>query len=63
MENEKYQSEVYVKTDDRGCILRCEGGYGMSNIDKPEDWLLIDRGSGDRYVHCQGTYFSGGLHD
>lgn len=27
------KSKVYVLLDERSCVLRCEGGYTMSNID------------------------------
>ena len=54
---EDTKSKVYIKTDERGCILRCEGGYTMANIDDPVQWLLIDEGAGDRYNLCQSHYF------
>ena len=49
------KSKVYIKTDDRGRILRCEGGYTT-----PVDlvgWQEIDEGTGDRYKLCQSHYF------
>ena len=52
--------KVYVSTDDRGRIIRCEGGYTT-----PADltgWTLIDEGTGDRYNLCQSHYFDGGLY-
>lgn len=54
------KSKVYIQTDDRGRILRCEGGYTT-----PADltgWLEIDEGNGDRYNLCQSHYFDGGLY-
>lgn len=54
---EDTKSKVYIKTGERGRILRCEGGYTMENIDDPAQWLLIDEGEGDRYNLCQSHYF------
>lgn len=54
------KSEVYVKTDERGRIVRCEGGFTI-----PEDltgWTKIDEGTGNRYNLCQSNYFPGGLY-
>ena len=54
------KSKVYIQTDDRGRILRCDGGYTT-----PTDlsgWLEIDEGTGDRYNLCQSHYFDGGLY-
>lgn len=53
-------SKVYVKTDERGRIIRCEGGYTT-----PSDltgWTQIDEGTGDRYNLCQTHYFDGGIY-
>ena len=55
-------SKVYIKTDSNGRILRCEGGYTMSNIGDISEWVFIDEGSGDRYNLCQSHYFDGGLY-
>lgn len=49
-------SKVYILTDEHGRILRCEGGYTMSNI-SGEGWVLIDEGNGDRFNLCQSHYF------
>ena len=54
------KSKVYIKTDDAGCIIRCEGGYTT-----PSDltgWIYIDEGTGDKYNLCQSHYFDGGLY-
>ena len=54
------KSHVYVKVDNRGCIIRCEGGYTT-----PADltgWVQIDKGYGDRYNLCQSNYFDGNLY-
>ena len=53
-------SSVYIKTDDSGRIIRCEGGYTT-----PADlygWTKIDEGTGDRYNLCQSHYFEGSLY-
>ena len=59
---EEMKSGVYIRINENGCILRCEGGYTMKNIKNPEDWILIDEGTGDRYNLCQSHYFVGGLY-
>lgn len=56
---DEFLSAVYILTDERGNITRCEGGYTT-----PADltgWIKIDEGSGDRYNLCQTHYFDGGL--
>lgn len=50
-------SSVYIKIDEEGRILRCEGGYSISNIDDVSQWIKIDEGSGDKYNLCQSNYF------
>ena len=56
------QSKVYIKTDTEGRILRCEGGYTMSNIDDVSKWTYIDEGYGDRFSLAQSHYLDGGLY-
>ena len=54
------KSKVYVRADERGRIVRCEGGYTT-----PPDlsgWTEIDEGTGDHYNLCQSHYFAGGLY-
>ena len=53
-------SKVYVKTDDRSCIIQCDGGY--STPSDLEDWVKIDEGTGDKYNLCQSHYFDGGIY-
>lgn len=60
---DEMKSKVYILTDERGRIIRCEGGYTMSNIDDVSQWTLIDEGEGDRFNLCQSHYFAGGLTD
>ena len=59
---EMEKSKVYIKTDDNDRILRCEGGYTMSNISNIDEWIFIDEGNGDKYNLCQSNYFEGGLY-
>lgn len=58
---EELQSKVYIKTDDAGRILRCEGQYTL-----PPDldgWMLIEEGPPcDRLNLAQSHYFDGGLY-
>lgn len=56
------KSKVYVLLDERSRVLRCEGGYTMSNIDDVSQWTYIDEGTGDRYNLCQSHYLNGGLY-
>lgn len=54
------KSKVYVQTDERSRIIRCEGGYTT-----PTDlsgWVQIDEGVGDRFNLCQSNYFPSGLY-
>lgn len=55
------KSKVYVLLDEKNRVLRCEGGYTMSNIDDVAKWTYIDEGTGDRYSLCQSHYLDGGL--
>lgn len=53
-------SKVYILTDNKNRIIRCEGGYTT-----PTDltgWVQIDEGTGDGYNLCQSHYFDGGLY-
>lgn len=59
---EETKSKVYIKIDERHRILRCEGGYTMSNIKNIEEWICMDEGEGDRYNLCQSHYFADGLY-
>lgn len=59
---ENTMSKVYIKVDAQGRILRCEGGYTMSNIGDISEWIFIDEGNGDKYNLCQSHYFTAGLY-
>ena len=56
------KSKVYIRIDVNNRILRCEGGYTLSNVRNIAEWILIDEGTGDRYNLCQSHYFAGGLY-
>ena len=62
MDFETPKSKVYIQTDTEGRILRCEGGYIMSNIDDVSKWTYIDEGYGDRFSLAQSHYLDGGLY-
>ena len=62
MDEFETKSKVYIQTDNRNRITRCEGGYTMSNIDDVSEWIFIDEGTGDKYNLCQSNYFNGGLY-
>lgn len=59
---EEFKSKVYVYTDEKGRITRCEGGYTIGIIKDFAGWTFIDEGNGDRYNLCQSHYFEGGLY-
>lgn len=54
------RAKVYIKTDDRNIIARCEGGFSEPN--DLTGWICIDEGEGDKYYLCQSNYFDGGLY-
>ena len=56
------KSKVYVLLDERNRVLRCEGGYTMSNIDDVSKWTYIDEGTGDRYNLGQSHNLDGCLY-
>lgn len=60
MNFETPKSKVYIKTDDQGRILRCDGGY--TTPADLTDLTYIEEGTGDRYNLCQSHYFDGGLY-
>lgn len=60
---EENTSKVYVLTDERERILRCEGGYTMGNIEDISKWICIDEGTGDKYNLCQSNYFPTPLYE
>lgn len=56
------KSKVYIQIDEYNRILRCDGGYTISNIENLNEWIFIDEGNGDKYNLCQSHYFEGGLY-
>nr|WP_297283034.1 hypothetical protein [uncultured Agathobaculum sp.] len=53
---------VYVRTDEQGRIIQCEGGVTFSNIKNLHDWIQVDKGTDRRHEYCQCCYFDGGLY-
>ena len=61
MEFEMPKSRVYIRTDDQGRIVRCEGEYTIPS--DLTDWILIEEGPPcDRLNLAQSHYFDGGLY-
>lgn len=58
--DDDFASKVYIKIDDKGNIVRCEGGY--TTPQDLTDWIYIDEGYGDKYNLCQSNYFDDGLY-
>ena len=55
------KSRVYIKVDDQGRIVRCEGEYTLPS--DLTDWILIEEGPPcDRLNLAQSHYFAGGLY-
>lgn len=55
------KSRAYIRTDDQGRIVRCEGEYTLpADLD---GWTLIEEGPPcDRLNLAQSHYFDGGLY-
>lgn len=55
------KSHVYIRTDEQGRIVRCEGEYTLpADLD---GWTLIEEGTPcDRLNLAQSHYFDGGLY-
>ena len=55
------KSHVYIKVDEQGRIVRCEGEYTLpADLD---GWILIEEGTPcDRLSLAQSHYFDGGLY-
>ena len=52
---------VYIKVDDQGRIIRCEGEYTLPS--DLTDWIMIEEGTPcDRLNLAQSHYFHGGLY-
>lgn len=55
------KSRVYIKVDEQGRIVRCEGEYTLPS--DLTDWILIEEGQPcDRLNLAQSHYFPGGLY-
>lgn len=48
------QYTVYVKTDAAGCITAINSSAFVDGT----GWTAIDEGTGDRFHHAQGNYFT-----
>lgn len=55
---EENKISVYIKTDSDGNITDINSDIF---IEDTENWIKIDKGTGDKYAHAQGNYFSEGL--
>ena len=54
------KSHAYIKLDEQGRIVRCEGEYTLPS--DLTDWILIEEGQPcDRLNLAQSHYFDGGL--
>ena len=51
---------VYVKVDAHNRITAVNSNYFISETD---NWIQIDEGRGDKYVHAQGNYLEKSLLD
>lgn len=55
---EENKISVYIKTDSNGNITDVNSDIF---IEDTENWIKIDEGTGDKYAHAQGNYFSESL--
>ena len=60
MEEEQKMVKVYITIDEESNITDIGSSIFIENT---EDWIIIDEGSGDRYVHAQGNYLPGPIRD
>lgn len=51
---EEFKYKVYVKLDKNNCITAVESDLTLKDT---TDYIQIDEGNGDKYVHAQGNYF------
>ena len=51
---------VYVRVNSEGIIVAINSSEFLTNT---SDWIMIDRGVGDRYHHAQNSYLSYDLID
>jgi hypothetical protein len=52
---EEFKYKVYIKIDDNNCITEIESDLTLKDTTQ---WLQIDEGTGDKYAHAQGNYFT-----
>lgn len=53
-------AKVYVKTDAESVITEINSDAFLESV---EEYILIDKGEGDKYAHAQGNYLEHGLMD
>ena len=46
-------NKVYIQIDSQNRIIAINSDRFISNL---HDWIYIDRGEGDRYLHAQNNY-------
>lgn len=46
---------VYIRIDERNRIIEVNSSAFLNNL---TDWIKVDSGTGDKYHHAQGNYFS-----
>ena len=49
-------NKVYIRINDKNEIIQIEGGCTEANIKDYSDWIQIDEGEGERFLHCQVAY-------
>lgn len=55
-----YSIQVYVRLDENKTIIEINSS---TFIEDTTDWLMIDKGIGDKYSHAQNNYLPKGLVD
>ena len=56
--------KVFVKTNEQRDVIDINSEIFLDTRKIARDgWILIDKGSGDRYAHAQGNYLDGPLYD
>ena len=52
--------KVYIKIDEENTITEIGSSIFITD---PQNWIEIDEGMGDRYVHAQGNYLPSPIRD
>lgn len=53
-------AKVYIKIDEKKTVIEINSEFFISDL---TDWIAVDEGKGDKYVHAQNHYLSKGLKD